>query len=104
MSEYSLFDDSFAEDIELSYWFDSWFVLLDVAYPNFQNIVESAFIYSQNQDDRRKYGFSEVYYGDRPTVYHAGDVVNLPYKDTETSTMEAMGLAWAADVNGIPPA
>ena len=104
MTYYALFDDPIQEDISLDYWFDEWFASIEAGYGNFQYIVDSNFIYSQNQDNRRKYGFSEIYYQGRPTVYHAGDVVNLPYRDSETSTMEAIGLAWAAEVSGVPPA
>lgn len=71
--------------------------------PNFGDVVESSFIYSTTQDDVRKYGFSEIQVSGRPTVYHAGDVVHLPYASGELSTIEAIGLAWSGYVNGIGP-
>lgn len=106
MSYYALFDDPLAEDISLDYWFDEQFQGLkapEEGYANFGYIVDTTFIFSEAQDGRRKYGFSEILYKDRPTVYHAGDVVNLPYRDTELSTMEAVGLAWAATISGVNP-
>lgn len=106
MSYYALFDDPIAEDISVDYWFDEQFIGLQTEdkYKNFSYIVDTTFVFSDDQDGKRKYGFSEIFYEGRPTVYHAGDVVNLPYRDNETSTMEAMGLAWAAEISGIPPA
>lgn len=71
--------------------------------PNFGDVVESSFVYSTEQDDVRKYGFSEIQLNGRPTVYHAGDVVHLPYASGEISTIEAIGLAWSGYVNGIGP-
>jgi hypothetical protein len=72
--------------------------------PNFGDIIQTQFIQSTNQIDTRMYGFSEIRAtGDVPAVYHAGDVVYLPYQTTEVSTIEAMGLAWAAYLNGITP-
>ncbi len=71
--------------------------------PRFGDVVETAFRYSQEQDDVRKYGFSDIQVSGRPTVYHAGDVVHLPYASGETSTSEAIGLAWSGYVNGIEP-
>lgn len=71
--------------------------------PNFGDIVDTNFIYSQEQDDVRKYGFSEFQISGRPTIYHAGDVVHLPFASGELSTIEAVGLAWSGYVNGIPP-
>lgn len=106
MSYYALFDDPIAEDISIDYWFDEQFIGLQTegAYQNFSYIIDTTFVFSEEQDGKRKYGFSEILYEGRPTVYHAGDVVNLPYRDSETSTMEAIGLAWAAEVSGVPPA
>lgn len=71
--------------------------------PNFGDIVDSSFIYSTEQDDVRKYGFSDIQISGRPTIYRPGDVVHLPYVSGEISTIEAVGLAWSGYVNGIPP-
>ena len=71
--------------------------------PNFGDVVDTNFIYSHEQDEVRKYGFSEIQASGRPTIYHPGDVVHLPYASGETSTMEAVGLAWAAFASGITP-
>ena len=70
---------------------------------NFGDVVDTNFIYSAEQDEVRKYGFSEIQVSGRPTIYHPGDVVHLPYASGETSTMEAVGLAWAAFASGITP-
>lgn len=69
----------------------------------FGDVVSTNFIYSRDQLDARVYGDSEVFYSGSPTVYHAGDVVHLPYSSGETSTMEAIGLAWAAFASGVGP-
>jgi hypothetical protein len=69
----------------------------------FGDVVSTNFIYSQEQIDGRIYGDSEIQYSGIPTVYHAGDVVHLPYQSGELSTMEALGLAWAAFVSGVVP-
>ncbi len=69
----------------------------------FGDVVSTNFIYSQEQLDERIYGDSEIQYSGVPTVYHAGDVVHLPYQSGELSTMEALGLAWAAFASGIGP-
>ena len=71
---------------------------------NFGDVVDSNFIYSKEQIDGRIYGESKISYEGVPTIYHAGDVVYLPYQSGETSTMEAIGLAWAAYASGITPA
>lgn len=71
---------------------------------NFGDVVDSNFIYSKEQIDGRIYGESNISYQGVPTIYHAGDVVHLPYQSGETSTIEAIGLAWAAYASGIPPA
>lgn len=71
--------------------------------PNFGDVVDSNFIYSQGQLNSRIYGESAISYEGNPTVYHAGDVVHLPYQSGETSTMEAIGLAWAAFASGVGP-
>jgi hypothetical protein len=70
---------------------------------NFGDVVATNFIYSQEQLDGRIYGDSEIQYSGIPTVYHAGDVVHLPYQSGELSTMEAIGLAWAAFSSGVGP-
>lgn len=70
---------------------------------NFGDVVATNFIYSQEQIDVRIYGDSDIQYSGIPTVYHAGDVVHLPYQSGEISTMEAIGLAWAAFASGIGP-
>jgi hypothetical protein len=69
----------------------------------FGDVVDSNFIYSQEQIDQRIYGESTISYSGIPTIYHVGDVVHLPYQSGETSTMEAIGLAWAAFASGIGP-
>lgn len=105
MSVYSWFDDSPEEDLSPFYWFDEFFgvAYANDAFQNFGNITDTQFIFSEQQDAIRKFGFSRVYYQGRPTVYHAGDTVNIPYKDNELSTIEAMGLAWAAFSSGVTP-
>jgi hypothetical protein len=69
----------------------------------FGDVVESTFILSPRQLETRQAGFSPVSYLGVPTTYHAGDVVNLPYTPSERSTIEAVGLAWAAYAQGILP-
>jgi hypothetical protein len=71
--------------------------------PGFGDVVDSSSPQTSQQLDKRQYGFSTVSYEGSPTVYKGGDVVYLPYETTETSTMEAIGLAWAAYAEGIPP-
>jgi len=71
--------------------------------PEFGDVVSTNVIYSQEQLDGRIYGDSDISYSGVPTVYHAGDVVHLPYASGETSTMEAIGLAWAAFASGVGP-
>lgn len=70
----------------------------------FGEIVDGTFVLSEEQIEIRKYGLSDVTLSGIPTVYHAGDVVNLPYASGEVSTMEAIGLAWGAFASGITPA
>mgnify|MGYP003151901072 FL=1 len=72
--------------------------------PNFGDIVETNFIYSDEQRATRKYGDSAIQISGQPATYHAGDVVHMPYATTETSTIEAIGLAWAAFASGVAPA
>jgi hypothetical protein len=76
----------------------------DELEPKFGDVVESNFIYSEQQFGKRIYGESTVSYKGSPTVYHVGDVVHLPYVSGEVSTIEAIGLAWEAYASGIPPA
>ena len=71
--------------------------------PKFGDIVETNFIYSDEQRQTRKFGDSEVLVSGQPATYHAGDVVHLPYSSGETSTIEAIGLAWAAFSSGVLP-
>jgi len=71
--------------------------------PQFKEIVETNFIYSDTQRDQRKYGKSEIQVSGQPAVYHVGDVINLPYEPTELSTIEAIGLAWQAFSSGVLP-
>jgi hypothetical protein len=73
--------------------------------PNFGDIVQTQYVQSPNQIDTRAFGFSDIRAsGNIPSVYHAGDIVHLPYTSGEVSTIEAMGLAWAAYISGVPPA
>lgn len=69
----------------------------------FGEIVDQTFIMSKAQVDRREFGRSEILFSGVPTVYHAGDVVNLPYESGEISTMEAVGLAWGSFSSGVVP-
>ena len=71
--------------------------------PKFGDIVETNFIYSDEQRQIRKFGESEVLISGQPATYHAGDVVHLPYATGETSTIEAIGLAWGAFASGVLP-
>ena len=71
--------------------------------PKFGDIVETNFVYSDEQREVRKFGESEVLVRGQPATYHAGDVVHLPYATGETSTIEAIGLAWGAFSSGILP-
>jgi hypothetical protein len=70
---------------------------------DFGDIVDGTFSLSPEQVAVRKYGESTVKLSGVPTVYHAGDVVNLPYASGEISTMEAIGKAWAAFSSGVTP-
>ena len=73
--------------------------------PNFGDIVQTQYVQSENQIATRAFGFSDIRAsGNIPSVYHAGDIVHLPYASGEVSTIEAMGLAWAAYISGVPPA
>jgi hypothetical protein len=72
--------------------------------PNFGDIIETNFVYSEDQRATRKYGDSVVQVSGQPATYHAGDVVHMPYTSSETSTIEAIGLAWGAFASGVSPA
>ena len=79
-----------------------------VSYPllkmaDFGEVVETRYVLSEAQLEASKFGFSEVFYSGNPTVYSPGDVVNLPYATGETSSMNALGNAWAAYASGIGP-
>ena len=52
--------------------------------PKFGDIVDTNFIYSDNQREVRKFGDSEVLVSGQPATYHTGDVVHLPYTSGET--------------------
>jgi len=67
----------------------------------FGDIVQTNFNYSERQDDVRKFGKSNVFFGDLPATYHAGDTVHLPYASGEVSSLEAMGLCWSARQSGV---
>ena len=71
--------------------------------PKFGDVVDSNFIYSDDQRKKRKYGDSEIQVEGNPATYHAGDVVHMPYAAGETSTIEAIGLAWSGFAAGIEP-
>jgi hypothetical protein len=75
-----------------------------MAEPSFGEIVQTNQMLTQEQQNARRFGNSPITYSGVPTLYHAGDVVNLPYETVETSTIEAVGLAWAAYASGIGPA
>jgi hypothetical protein len=70
---------------------------------DFGEIVDGTFALSPEQVDVRKYGFSPIKASGIPTVYHPGDVVNLPFASGEISSMEAIGLAWYAFSSGVVP-
>jgi len=72
--------------------------------PKFGDVVDSNFIYSDEQRKKRKFGDSDIQVEGNPATYHAGDVVHLPYEAGETSTIEAIGLAWGAFASGVEPA
>jgi len=73
--------------------------------PNFGDIVETNFIYSTEQRAKKKISATvEVQVSGKPLLCnHAGDVVHLPYGSGERSTIEAIGLAWAAFASGVLP-
>ena len=72
--------------------------------PKFGDVVDSNFIYSSEQRKKTKFGDSDIQVEGNPATYHAGDVVHLPYQAGETSTIEAIGLAWGAFASGVDPA
>jgi len=67
----------------------------------FGDIVDSSFKYSSEQRKVRKFGFSPIQLSGDPAIYHPGDTVNLPYATGETSTIEAIGLAWESAASGL---
>ena len=69
----------------------------------FGDIVESNFHYSEKQIATRQFGQSKIEYSGFPAIYHPGDTVNLPYGSGETSSFDAMGLAWSAYQSGLGP-
>jgi hypothetical protein len=71
--------------------------------PKFGDVVDTTTLPSPEQQEVRKRGFSPISYEGTPVTYHAGDVVYLPYENNETSTIEAIGLAWAAFASGVGP-
>lgn len=71
---------------------------------DFGDVVETKYVLSESQLNASAFGNSTVYYSGNPIVYSPGDVVNLPYSSGELSTLEAVGLAWAAYASGIEPA
>ena len=71
--------------------------------PEFGDIVDTNFIYSDTQRKIRYLGESKIHFNGEPATYHAGDVVHLPYTSGETSTIEAIGLAWGAFSSGVLP-
>ncbi len=70
---------------------------------DFGDVVETKYVLSEDQLETSAFGNSTVYYSGNPIVYAPGDVINLPYTSGELSTMEAVGLAWAAYASGIEP-
>ena len=48
--------------------------------PKFGDIVDTNFIYSDDQRTVRKFGDSDIQVSGNPGTYHAGDVVHLPYQ------------------------
>ena len=71
---------------------------------DFGEIVDGTFVLSPEQGRSSADIFSDIKVSGIPTIYHARDVVNLPYTTGETSTIEAIGLAWSAFSSGIGPA
>jgi len=72
-----------------------------MAEPKFGDIVETNFIYSERQDAIRTFGKSNISFSGQPAIYHAGDTVHLPYASGEVSTIQAIGLCWAARQSGV---
>ena len=72
--------------------------------PQFGDVIRSAYIPSETQQKKREFGRSPVTISGIQTVYHNGDVVFLPFESGQISTIEAMGLAWAANQSGVGPA
>jgi hypothetical protein len=70
---------------------------------DFGEVIETRYNLSEEQLATSKFGFSPVYHSGSPTVYSPGDVVNLPYVSGETSSIKALGNAWAAYASGVTP-
>lgn len=71
--------------------------------PGFGDIIQTRVELSEGQLSKREFGKSTVKLSGNPSRYHAGDTVNLPFGSGETSTIGAMGDAWAATVTGGTP-
>jgi hypothetical protein len=74
-----------------------------MATPQFGDIVETSFDYSDAARAESAYGFSNVQVFDGnndlgPGVYHPGDVVQLAAPSGFVSSTDAIGLAWSAAV------
>jgi len=78
--------------------------LLMSSTPGFGDIIQTRVVLSEEQLTKREFGKSPVKLSGNPSRYHAGDTVNLPFGSGETSTINAMGDAWAASVTGGSPA
>jgi|GEM_PF-1933240 hypothetical protein len=72
--------------------------------PGFGDIIQTRVDLSETQLSKREFGRSPVKLSGNPSRYHAGDTVNLPFGSGETSTISAMGAAWAATITGGGPA
>ena len=77
--------------------------LLMSSTPGFGDIIQTRVDLSEDQLTKREFGRSPVKLSGNPSRYHAGDTVNLPFGSGETSTIGAMGDAWAATVTGGSP-
>ena len=77
--------------------------LLMSSTPGFGDIIQTRVELSEGQLTKREFGKSPVKLSGNPARYHAGDTVNLPFGSGETSTIGAMGDAWAATVTGGSP-
>ena len=86
--------------LNIDYWFDDYFIGYREDIPSvtdtseYLKIVERSFKTSQRQEDLRIFGKSDITYQGRPTYLSPGDVINMPYKPTQSSPMQALGNAW----------